>query len=330
MKVVVIGGGVISSKLILSAPAEIKILSFKIRGISDLSGTLSLLMDACKDADIVIYMAYHHRDLPKNLRLLYKILSSLNSLHWQGKLVFFNTQSTLASSILINSKGLKEAFSYDLYTTTKRLQSWLLSRYDKLLNISEIYLPVVIGIDTKAQRRYEFISKHKKIHLPNKGKNLFAFLDVDVFLNWFWSEYTQNIFSLEKSNQYRKLFVYQGIRTFVEMIKLLRYNCKVEAKDEGHEIFPSLIKDCSYKYRFADDFSDNLIFRIKISPIWLLFSIIRNEIKKISSSDWSNRNLDDDTNPLGDKFYPIGPEYHFLNTNTDLSAVSINMIKVNP
>lgn len=330
MKVVVVGGGVISNKLVSTAPAEIQLSCFTVRRLPDVSGSWTPVIEACQSADIIVYLAYHHRDLPKNMRLLGKILSSLKKADWCGQLVFFNTQSALASTILKSPKSLKEAFSFDLYTTTKRLQSWLLSRYSRQLNISEIYLPVVLGVETKAQKRYENISRHKVVHLPNKGANLFAYLDLDVFLHWFWKVYPHQLTEPTISQEYRKVFVYQGLRTFADMIGLLGANRSGESKAAASEITPLVVKDCNYKYRFSNDVRSNLVYSLKMTPIWLVLSVLRNEFKKLTSSEWEAAVASENPTTVETPFFPVGAEYQYLCTTIDLDAIPFNTIKIEP
>lgn len=328
MKVVVVGGGVISNKLVSTAPAEVQLSCFAVRRLPDISGSYTPVIEECQSADIIVYLAYHHRDLPKNMRLLGKILSSLKLADWGGQLVFFNTQSALASTILKSPKSPKQAFSFDLYTTTKRLQSWLLSRYSRQLNISEIYLPVVLGIETKAQKRYENISRHKFVHLPNKGVNLFAYLDLDVFLHWFWKVYPHLSKEPPVSQEYRRVFVYQGLRTFADMLGLLRANRSGESKSAIGEITPLVFKDCNHKYRFSNDIRSNFVYSLKMTPIWLVLSVLRNEFKKLTSSEWKAAVASKNPTTVETPFVPVGAEYQYLCTTIDLDAIPFNTIKI--
>ena len=328
MKIVVVGGGVISKKLVSAAPAEVQLSCFTVRCLPDVSGLWTPVIEECQSADIIVYLAYHHRDLPKNMRLLGKILSSLKMADWCGQLVFFNTQSTLANTILKSQKSLKEAFRFDLYTTTKRLQSWLLSRYSRQLNISEIYLPVVLGVETKAQKRYDNISRNKVVHLPNKGANLFAYLELDVFVHWFWKVYLYQLTEPTASQKYRKVFVYQGVRSFADMICLLRGNRRGESQSAASETTPLAIKDCSYKYRFGNDVWSNLVCSLKMTPIWLVLSVLRNEFKKLTSSQWEAAMASENPTTVDTPFFPMGAEYQYLCTTIDLDAIPFNTIKI--
>jgi len=328
MKVVVVGGGVISKKLVSTAPAEIQLSCFAVRSLLDVSGSWTSVIEACQGADAIVYLAYHHRDLPKNIRLLGKILSSLKKVDWRGQLIFFNTQSALASKILKSQKSIKEAYSFDLYTTTKRIQSWLLSIYSRQLNISEIYLPVVLGVETKAQKRYENISRRKVVHLPNKGANLFAYLELDVFLRWFWRVYPNRSTDPTLSQEYRKVFVYQGVRSFADMISLFHSNHFGEINSAASEISPFVIKDCIYKYRFADAIWSNFVFSLKMTPIWLVLALLRNEFKRLTSSEWDSAVASENSATVQTPFFPVGAEYQYLCTTIDLEAIPFNTIKL--
>jgi hypothetical protein len=330
MKVVVIGGGLISKKLVSATPAGFQLSCFTIRCLPDDTGAWTPMIEQCRSADIIVYLAYHHRDLPKNISLLGKILSLLKKAAWRGKLIFFNTQSALAGKILKSPRQIKEIFSFDLYTTTKRLQSWLLSRYSRQLNISEVYLPVVLGVETKAQKRYENIARHKVVHLPNKGANLFAYLDLDAFLHWFWRIYHHQLTGPTDSQEYRKVFVYQGVRTFADMIGLLRANRSGGSKSALSENTLSVIKDCSYKYRFSNDMRGNLVCGLKMTPIWLLLSVLRNEFKKLTSTEWKAYKVFESPDAVDAPFFPIGAEYQYFCTTLDLDAIPFNTIKIEP
>jgi hypothetical protein len=328
MKVVFVGGGIISSKLVSTAPEEVQLSCFTVRRLPGVSGSWTPVIDECQSADIIVYLAYHHRDLPKNIRLLGKILSSLKRADWRGQLVFFNTQSALASTVLKSPKSLKQAVSFDLYTTTKRLQSWLLSQYSCQLNISEIYLPVVLGVETNAQKRYDDISSHKVVHLPNKGANLFAYLELDVFLHWFWRVYAHQVTEPTASQKYREVFVYQGVRSFADMIGLLRANRRGESKSAVSETTPLVIKDCNYKYRFSNHVRSNLVCSLKITPIWLVLSVLRNELKKLTSSEWEAAIASVNPATVEAPFFPMGAEYQYLCTTIDLDAIPFNTIRI--
>jgi len=328
MKVVVIGGGVISNKLLSAAPPELQLTCFTVRRLPDSSGFWGELLEECRRADIIVYLAYHHRDLPKNMRLLEKILSALSEADWRGQFVFFNTQSVLAGKILKSPKPLKGAFSFDLYTTTKRLQSCLLSRFSRQLNISEIYLPVVLGIQTKAQMRYEDISRHNVVYLPNKGANLFAYLELDVFLQWFWRVYPQRLTESVVAQEYRKVFVYQGVRSFADMIGLLRENRRGKSKATVSECSSLEIRDCSCRYRFANDMRSSLICGFKMTPIWLMLSVLRNEFKKLLSSEWDAAVSSANPTTADAPFFPTGAEYQYFCTTIDLDAISFNTIRI--
>jgi len=324
MKVVIIGGGIISKKLAITSPEHINLKCFSIRKLLDNKSEKQKIIKPSLEADLIVYLAYHHRDLPKNISMLKSILSGLKRGSWDGHFVFFNTQSTLANTILKSPRPLRQLFSFDLYTTTKRLQSWLLERYSGYLKVHEIYLPVVLGPETKAQKRYENISKYKKVSLPNEGKNIFAFIELDIFSQWFWLTFTQS--NPKIIGGYRNVFVYQDVRTFGEMIMTFRKHLKAKKNVELNKFLG--MSNCLHKYRFSSTMVSNFLFGIKLSPIWLFLSILRNEIKKISGATWEKSDLQNIPQSSLEAFIPFGSEYQYLCTNIDLDAIPFTKVKV--
>jgi hypothetical protein len=328
MKVVVIGGGIISNKLVSTAPVEFHLSRFTIRRLPDVGSSWNSALEHCRSANVIVYLAYHHRDLPKNIQLLQKLLSTLQKVDWRGHLVFFNTQSVLASTILKSPKPIKKVLCFDLYTTTKRLQSWLLSRCSRKLNISEIYLPVVLGLETKAQQRYESISKHKIIHLPNKGTNLFAYLDLDVFVHWFWMVYIPKV--TQSTNEYRKVFIYQGLRSFAEMIGFLRDRHRSEHEVAASQNSPAVMKNCDLRFRFSDDARSNFFYGLKMTPIWLVLTVLRNAFKKLTSSETKAAEPREHQLAFESVFCPVGAEYQYFCTTIVLDAVPFDTVRIKP
>ncbi len=324
MKVIIIGGGIISKKLATTLPEHINLKCFSIRKLLDNKSEKQKIINSFLAADLIIYLAYHHRDLPKNISMLESILLGLKRESWNGYFVFFNTQSTLANIILKSPKALSQIFSFDLYTITKRLQSWLLERYSGYLKVCEIYLPVVLGPETKAQKRYENISKYKRVSLPREGKNIFAFIELDIFSQWFWLVFTQR--NPKIIGGYRKVFVYQGVRTFGEMIMTFRKDLKTKKNIELNKFLD--ISNCLHKYRFSSSMVSNFLYGIKMSPIWLFLSILRNEIKKISGATWEKSELQNIPQSPLETFIPLGSEYQYFCTNIDLDAVPFTKVKV--
>lgn len=74
MKVVVVGGGVISNKQVSTAPAEVQMPCFSVRHLPDVSVSWTSLLEGCQSANIIAYLAYYYLDLLKNMRLLGKTL----------------------------------------------------------------------------------------------------------------------------------------------------------------------------------------------------------------------------------------------------------------
>jgi len=330
MKVIVVGGGIISKKLVSTAPSYIDVTFFGIRDLSNTTKSWTELNDKCKDADVIVYLAYHHRDFFKNLKLLYKLISSLNHIDWLGKLIFFNSQSAIADKILKvkGSQAVKIFFSFDLYTVTKRIQSWLLSRYSRKIFISEIYLPVVLGFETKAQKRFNGISRHRVIHLPKRGQNPFAYIELDLFLDWFWKVFLDKLKGNDIKHEYRKFFLYQGLRTFAEMINILyQSNMKSEGRITGQPK-SLLFDDCVHRFRFSDKFFSNLIFYIKMSPVWMPLSIFRYQFSKLRSVNCDTEIIPDDSNFIEAPFSPVGAEYQYLSTSIDVDAIPFSKIRI--
>ena len=96
------------------------------------------------------------------------------------------------------------------------------------------------------------MSLHKIVHLPKKGANFFTYLDLDIFFYWFWRVYPRLLTELEVSQDYRKVFIYQRVQTFVDMLGLLSANSRCEIKSLASETTPLVIKDCKYKYHFSN------------------------------------------------------------------------------
>lgn len=328
MRVVVVGGGVISKKLIACAPSDSQVKCFKIRNIENRSSSWNFLLEECAKADLIVYLAYHHRSLRINLTLLLKILSALKKNYWQGKIIFFNTQSTLSADVLKTPKELKEIFRFDLYTFTKRLQSWFLSRYSRFLNISEIYLPVVLGEDTKANKTYKSISKYNYIHLPQMGKNNFAYIYVDVFLSWFWNLSLKELIKVGIKQKYLKIFVYQGISTFGQMLIKFKNKYDTTSKTLVNKNTSMVFKDCKYKYRFSNDLITNFIYGLKLTPIWLMLSFLQYELRKLISFRFNNSRELRNHIPNKISYVPTGPEYQYFCSSIILSKIKFKIVKV--
>lgn len=328
MKVVVIGGGVIASKLLAVAPEELEVSTFTVRDLSNGLYSIAEIVEKCRSADRVIYLAYHHRDLPLNIRLLFKVVSSLAIENWRGVFIFFNTQSALANKILINKKPIRRFFCFDLYTSTKQIQSWILSRYLKKINISEVYLPVVLGPGTKAQIRYEYILAHKIIHLPDMGKNQIAYIKLKILLAWFWRDYFNSLSKSALLKDFQSFFVYEDQFSFSEMLNSLSA-CRHNHDNLTHGDNLALqIINCDYRYRFSDNWLSNFFYSVKMTPIWLLLSVLRNLLKKATSHKWGSENINIPAVGVDKIFSPIGSEYQFFSSSIDLGSIPIRKIRI--
>ena len=121
--------------------------------------------------------------------------------------------------------------------------------------------------------------------------------------------------------KYRKVFVYQGARSFADMIGLLRANRKAESKSVASEITPLLIKDRNYKYQFFNDVRSNFVCSLKMTPIWLVLSVLRNEFKKLTSSEGEAAIASENSTTVETPFFPMGAEYRYLCTTIDLDSI---------
>ena len=163
---------------------------------------------------------------------------------------------------------------------------------------------------------------------PIKVRNLLAYLDLDVFLHWFWRVYPYQLTEPAASQKYCRVFVYQGVRSFSDMIGLLRANRRAESKSAASEITPLVIKDCIYKYRFSNDVRSNLVCSLKMTPIWLVLSVLRNEFKKLTSSEWKAAIAPENPSTVDTPFFPMGAEYQYLCTTIDLDAIPFDTIMI--
>lgn len=320
MKVVLIGGGIISDRLAASQQAPSRSSRFGIRHLSTEGGPWENMLNECLEADLIVYLAYHHRNLLLNVLVLEKLLRRLKLKGWHGRLAFFNTQSVLIGKIMHGPNPLPAILRYDPYTITKRIQSWIIRRYSRAIDICEIFLPVVVGEGTKSQDGFRFIAAHPVVNMPMRAKHLFAYLDLDDFVRWFWERFAEARSGANGSVRSEQLFVYQGTRTFSDMIESMR---------SGSESTPMNIRECNHKYRFDGSVRSNFIWHLKLSPVGLFMGIIKNAIK----NDQANKTVPQSAarNQAiypGEQFVPTGAEYQFYSTSIDLNAVPFRKEKV--
>ena len=320
MKIVVVGGGVISKRLIESKYAPKELIQFSIRDLQRSPEGWTEMQLACVNSDAIIFLAYHHKNIFLNIKLLFKVLSSLRRYKWLGKFIFLNTQTTLIPQIFVTPNPLPRCLTFDLYTITKKIQSSLISYFSKSVNILEIFLPVVTGSGSKTHNRFLEISLHNFALIPNAANNYFAQLDLDRFVDWMWTGALGSGFAKERQINGRvvKIFIYQKLTSFrsflVEMRKL-----KLDSTQE--------ITGLSLKYRFSNSFFGNLIWHIKMSPIGLLIYTVRYAYESPVAKGAENVNKQA-PGSMPQVFIPCGPEYQFFGSSIDLSRVPFEVLRI--
>lgn len=313
MKTVFVGGGVLSDRLKATAPSGWPIQTFGIRDLASRADLRQELLESATGSDLVVYLAYHHADVRVNYLTLFRLLRGLKAERWRGRFVFFNTQSALAGSIMSSPLRPPAVLSYDLYSFTKRLQSRIMRYYSNSLDICELYLPVVIGDGTKAQERFRFISSHAAVKLPMGGTNAFAFLELDRFSRWMWEKYSRPG-ECRSSPGLERLFVYQGLHTFSDMLKTTR------PSSAG---MPLEIEEFRHRFPFDTNAQNNLAWCLKLSPLGLVANAIRGMCSvPVSPPPPPARPV-----PIG-KFVPVGPEYQFYGMTVDLDSIPFGKEKV--
>ena len=85
--------------------------------------------------------------------------------------------------------------------------------------------------------------------------------------------------------------------------------------------YKAVVCDCAHKYRFDDNIVRNFIFALKLSPAWLLLSVLRNAIFKRSINNISNIGANGDCKSKKSIFTPTGAEFQYYNTSIDLDAI---------
>lgn len=273
IKVAFVGRGAIYVELSSCLPSGFTQTTYSIRDIS-LTDFDCETFNSIKQAELVVYLGYHHKNLFVNLITLYKILKCLRFSKWKGLFVFFNTQAALDAHCYKNLVPIPRLFNHDFYRLTKRMQSGILKIFDSDISISELYLPVVIGRGTKAELRFEQIALHKDIQMPNSGTNKIALLNLPNFSSWFWLS-SINYLKNEPTNLSRKVFVFDDIKSASQIINKFR---------QKHNLPHIEIKKYKAAYWFSDNFLRNLNWMLKRSPIGLLLYVIIGLIKKSKSS----------------------------------------------
>ncbi len=320
MKIVVVGGGVISKRLVESKYAPEGLLQFSIRDLQHSPQGWAEMQLACANSEAVIFLAYHHKNIFLNIKLLLKVLIALRRSKWPGKFIFLNTQTTLIPQIFETPNPLPRLLTFDLYTVTKKIQSSLLSYFSERINILEIFLPVITGSSSKAHNRFIEISLHNFALIPNAANNYFAQLDLDKLVNWIWtSALGSGFIGLKKSNdQVLKIFIYENLISFRSYLNEIRKSML----DSTQEIV-----NLSLKYRFSNSLFGNFIWHIKMSPIGLLLYIGRYAFEPPAAEDSSNgcKLAMELTSQV---FIPCGSEYQFLGSSINLSQVPFEVLQI--
>lgn len=313
MKVVFIGGGLLSDRLKATAPSGASIRVFGIRGLASNAELRNELLESALSTDLIVYLAYHHSDIRANCLTFVRLLNGLKAKNWGGRFVFFNTQSSISGSIMSSPLRPPPVLFCDLYSFTKRLQSRIIRFYSDSLEVCELYLPVVIGDGTKAQERFHFISSHSVVGMPMKGTNAFAYLELNGFAVWMWERFARPRVG-RSAPSLERLFVYQGLRTFSDMLKAMRPNSAPTQLE---------IEDCRHRFSYDESARNNLVWCLKLSPLGLLANAVRGmRSVPVSPSQPAAQAV-----PSG-KFVPVGPEYQFYGMTLDLGSIPFGKEKV--
>jgi hypothetical protein len=281
INVAFVGRGAISEALSNCLPVNFALKTYSIREIK-LTDSNCETFNAIKQADLVVYLGYHHRNFLVNLITMYKILRCLSFAKWKGLFIFFNTQAALEANCYKDLESIPRLFKYDIYRLTKRIQSRMLKKFDSVISISEVYLPVVVGLGTKTELRFEKIALHKDIHMRNSGASKIVLLDLPNFSSWFWKS-SINYLLNGHSGLIRRVFVYDDIKSTSQLINKFRHKNSLPHIE---------IKEYKAAYWFSDNFLRNLIWMLKKSPIGLLLYIIfglLNKSKPIVVLDQNSR-----------------------------------------
>ncbi len=317
--VVFIGGGAISTMLSSRIPNHISLKVYSIREIKSKSDNEEIF-SVLKSAHMVVYLAYHHRNLFVNLNTLNKVLGQLSAYNWKGMFVYFNTQSALDTSCYKSSRPIPRLFQYDLYSVTKRLQSRMLRSCDSSMLISELYLPVVIGKGSKAETWYRFIACHRDIFLPNYGENKILLLDLSSFILWFWGCSAKFLLSRDRSLMARRLFVYNKVMSASELINKLR-----EKDGLGHVN----ISNYSPSYWFSNKLIGNLIWSIKQSPLGLLVYLLTGSFRDTTASIATSHGSTQPSQSFIDQvFVPNSPECALFAKEVVLNKINFNILDI--
>ncbi len=327
MKITFVGGGFISEKLRRSVEPSHTVNCISLRNLPAGTYTCKSELAKCSESELIVYLAYDHRDFLKNILTLKRLLTSLKNSNWNGKFIFFNTQSAIANVILRNPKYTKAFLGYEQYAVTKQIQSWLLSRFSQMINISELYLPVVTGVGSSAEDWCMNMARNNCVNLPSQGKNITAYLDVDKFSKWFWGSYFDELYFSKQPSALRKIFIYEDVCTFGELLMSARSKISVLNSSTEFCLQSLIIGNCNYKYRFSDSLMKNLIFILKVSPLWFTLNILRGRYYAFFRRDKEAMRQTTDASFTSSTFKPIGLEYQYLCSSIEIASIPFRIEK---
>lgn len=286
------------------------------------------LIAEIKDSDAVLFLGYDYNSLIDNILILNKLLSALFDSKWRGLFIFFNSQLTLPGIFTIPTVRLnktKHSFLTDKYAITKRLQASVLGFHARkgCFSTLNLYLPVVIGENMKANDRYTYIASHKSIVLPSCGKNTFAVCDISALCFYITNvlhEYDTSRFSITQIPRIRKAFLYTRLASHAELIT----NLSVAGASESN----CVIKE-SNRNIYAPAFYSNLKYRITRTFVWGLINLIKSEMIAVVRPKPYKYGLamSPETNKDG-IFEPIGFEREFMSSTIDLAQSDVELIDI--
>jgi hypothetical protein len=318
INVLFIGRGTISAELASHLPKNCSLYVFSIREIK-LSNENYETLSIIKKSDVIVYLGYHHRNLYVNLHTLYKILNYLSFSKWSGLFIFFNTQAALDANCHKKIIQIPGFFNYDLYQITKRIQSKILKIFDSKISIAELYLPIVMGVGTRIENKFEKIALHKEIYMINSGANKVILLDLVNFSSWLW-ESSVNFVLNQTSNLSRKIFIFDAIKTEDQLIK--------EFRDKNN--LPSIdIKSYKLNYWFSNSVFSNLVWMIKKSPFGLILYLMVGLIKKNQSPVIIDTNLPNLESSKYSYEIFVPNEIECMSSATEILMDKINFKKIN-
>lgn len=315
MKILFIGEGRIGRVLRLSF-GDIRPQVIPIRELAKNNSIRDNTIQAALQSDLVLYLAYHHRDILLNLRLLSQLLGKLAACHWDGKFIFFNTQSVYADRLLLSSRPLPLFYRWDSYTFTKRMQSQIVGRYFSRLNVSDLYLPVMLGENCKAHEHFAEMALYENVYLPDEGRNRLAYLKLDALTSWLVKHSMSFRNETSALHSRGRVMLYQGYSTFRQCIN----------DASGKEV---TIRNLHHRYRFADNALVNLKWALRLSPLWTLISYLKYVIaKKLAGDSFTLATERSAAREMKGCYIPAGSEYQYFMTSAELAEFPYTVLKV--